>query len=144
MIINKTENITLLNDEQKTSSVFKSIWGVLVATILAMYPKCPLCWAAYLSFFGLSGVVPLAIYKWLAPLLIVLSVLHLGAVGRRSLQRKYYLPLYASSAGFVAVVAGFYLDVLWLRVLGIGLVFAGSLTNAFSRKRSSCCSCSSQ
>jgi len=111
-----------------------SVGGTIIAVLIAIAPKCPLCWAAYLSLLGLTSTPLLMLGSWILPILILLFVIHLAAIGKRAVQRKHYLPLMLSSVGFAMMLIAFYADVDVLRYPGLLLVMAGSITNALRRR----------
>lgn len=139
MIAEKTGGSSLA----QSVSMPRSLGAFLVATLIAIAPKCPLCWAAYLSLLGLSGTPLLTLSKWIMPVLIGLFLIHLSAIGKRAIQRKRFLPLILSGIGFILMISGFYAELHSLRYLGLLFVISGSITNALPSRRSQC-TCSSQ
>jgi len=139
MIVEKTGTPSFVQSVSTTHS----LGAFFVATLIAIAPKCPLCWAAYLSLLGLSGTPLLTLSKWIMPVLIGLFLIHLSAVGKRAIQRKRFLPLILSGAGFVLMIFGFYTELSSLRYLGLLCVISGSITNALP-SRCSQCTCSSR
>ena len=143
MNTNKPESVPYFNESSVKANLSNGIWGSLVGILIAISPKCPFCWAAYLSMFGLSGVIPLGVYQWITPVLAILFVIHLYVIGRRAFRSKHFLPLYLSGLGFASVILGFYIDIAILRHCGVAFILAGSITNALPKKKSpTSCSCS--
>ena len=134
MIAKNPQRAALPTGGNRTAAIAQGIWGAFVALMIAAAPKCPLCWAGYMSLLGLSGTSALALGKWALPLLVGLFVVHLAAIGTRALRRNQFLPLGLSTIGFLAVLIGFNLDVPALRALGVLLVFTGSFTSALPSK----------
>lgn len=112
--------------------VASSVLSVLPPLAIALLPKCPLCWAAYLSVLGLGGLQSLPYRPLLLPVLISLVLLHLVSVFRRSRQTGRTAAFLLSAAGMAALLAG---SVLWslpeVSLSGVVLMFAGSLMNSF-------------
>ena len=89
-------------------------WQLLLASIpalfLALLPKCPLCLGAYLSALGLGGMQAMLRSRWTIPLTIVLLILHVWAVHRRTRQTRNTTPFGLAVLGTLALLAG---SVLW-------------------------------
>jgi protein SCO1/2 len=98
------------------------------ALAVAFFPKCPMCWAAYLSLFGVAGVEWLETSSWLLPLLVVVMLLNVGSlwwIGQKSGRRLgFYLAALGAST---LLVLELWLDVPYASLVGIALSFAGSL-----------------
>jgi len=97
----------------RSAAILASTGGLSLAT--ALFPKCPACWMAYLSAFGVAGLEWAAYPRWLLPLLCALMILNLGGLWWRGrvLQRM---------AGFYLALAGSLL--LLDSVLGLNFSFA--------------------
>lgn len=110
--------------------------GVSIAysVVLAFFPKCPLCAAAYLSAMGISSASLLRYHRLLLPALLLLFGWHLQAVARRAWRRNWYLPLAFSLAGaFCMAWSAFGTPDKWWTYAGILLVGTGSLLNSWER-----------
>jgi protein SCO1/2 len=81
----------------------------ILSLAAAFFPKCPVCWAAYLSVFGIAGLERLPYSPWLLPLLASLMLINLGSLW---LQQR----LQQGTAGFYLAAMGAFL----IFVLGIG------------------------
>lgn len=104
-----------------------------VAFGLAVFPKCPLCWAAYVSFFGIAGLESIPYSPWLQPLLAILLLFNLTSVWFRARSTGRLLPFYLVSLGAIALIsskafAG--LDVIGMS--GVLLTLAGSIWSALA------------
>ena len=88
---------------------------------------------AYLSMFGSVGLAVTPYVSWLYPLLFASLVLHLGLLFNKVSERGLG-PLALSLAGGVVILAGRILisGNQPLMIIGIILIFAGSLWNSFS------------
>lgn len=124
----------LLPQRKATTPMF----GPLAALAVAFFPKCPICWAGYLSMFGIAGLERIPYSPWLLPILVILLLVNLGSAWVQGHATKHW-------EGFALVTAGsFCLCVLKLGFgwsmgapLGVGLTILGSfLTVLRSRKHS--------
>ena len=77
--------------------------GVLIALLIAILPKCPLCGASYLSLLGVSSVSSQALHEGAFPLLIILFIVNLLALAKRARKRQAFIPVYLSVAGFILI-----------------------------------------
>ena len=107
--------------------------GFLPSLGVALFPKCPVCWAAYLSFFGISWLAPLLSDARLEWLLVTAMAINLASVWWRGRFLKRMWPFYLVSTGALAIVLSTY-EINWtlLADFGVGLTLVGSLANALS------------
>jgi len=110
--------------------------SVLMSILIAFFPKCPFCWAIYMSMFGSIGLARLPYMPWLFPVLMAFLAFHLLMLWRKTPQ-KGYLPFLISLAGASVIVSGkvFFPSAQWLSVTGMILIISGSLLNNFSNIR---------
>lgn len=102
--------------------------GVLAlpAVLLALLPKCPLCWSCYgvvLSSVGLSAPYVLG---WWPPVLLVGLTASLVVLARRTRVVEDRRPFGLGLAGVLAIVGGLAFDLGWLTVAGSG-AFVGAI-----------------
>ena len=118
---------------QVTRKSASAVPSVFLSILIAFFPKCPICWAAYMSMFGSIGLARLPYMGWLLPVLLFFLGLHLLLLYRKIPQRGY-LPFLTSLCGAILVLTARYLlpDEKWLLFTGMGLVIAGSLLNSLS------------
>lgn len=111
----------------------RSAPALVLGVLLAFFPKCPMCWAAYMSVFGSVGLARAPYMAWLFPVLLALSGLNLWLMLKR-VPHKGHGPVLLSLAGTVVVLGGRSLlpTEPWLLPLGMGLMVLGSLLNGFS------------
>jgi protein SCO1/2 len=105
--------------------------GTIASLGVAFFPKCPICWAAYLSMFGVAGLNQIPYSPWLQPVLIVLMLINLASVWLRSWFTGRMLGSYLVTAGaFVILVSKIWPAGERAVMLGVILTFAGSLLSA--------------
>ena len=113
------------------------MFGALASLGVAFFPKCPVCWAAYLSVFGIAGLNQIPYSPWLQPVLAAVMLINLASVwlGGRSTGRMS--GFYLVSAGALAIVVS-EMGMGWenAAVLGVTLTLAGSLLSALRVKNS--------
>ena len=124
----------------KKAAVIKNATGILPSILLniliAFFPKCPICWAVYMSMLGSLGLSKLPYMKWILPVLLVLLCIHLIMLFIRAKQTGY-LPFALSVAGamFIIFFRTFFMAEKWLLITGMILTVSGSLLNSFSNIR---------
>ena len=124
------------NNEETNLSLkktVKSIPSIMLSLFIAFFPKCPLCWAVYMSMLGSFGITEIPYMKWLLPVFIVLLGFHLGLLLKK-VPSKGYGPFVISLIGFSILLFSKLLFDLpeWVSYLGMGCIFIGSLWNSFT------------
>lgn len=113
------------------------VFGALASLGFAFFPKCPFCWAAYLSIFGITSLERIPYSPWLAPVLAALMLLNLFSVWVRGRTTRRMTAFGLVVAGAFAIVMSRMLPSLeqtaaWC---GVGLTLAGSLLSAAQTSR---------
>lgn len=105
----------------------------LVPLAVVFFPKCPICWMAYLSLFGITGLQSIPYSPWLLPLFVILMLVNLLSVYRRGKHRNFFTPFYLSLLGVVLVlIPGMWLEIGLASYLGMAFLFSGSLISVLS------------
>ena len=109
---------------------------MLLSILIAFFPKCPVCWAVYMSMFGSLGLAKLPYMSWLLPVLMAFLGFHLFLLYRKAPQRGY-LPFSISLTGAALIIGGrfFFPFEHWLLFTGMALIVSGSLLNSLSLLR---------
>jgi protein SCO1/2 len=110
-----------------------SAFGTLASLGVAFFPKCPVCWAAYLSVLGIAGLERIPYSSWLQPVLIAVMLINLGSLWLRGRATGRMRGFYLAGAGALAIVVS-RLGPGWenAAVWGVVLTLAGSLLSALS------------
>lgn len=109
-------------------SKLSSLAAMVLSAILAFFPKCPLCLAAYLSLFGITQYEFFRFREWMLPLLIALLLVNLFSLFWMSRRRQWFLPFYLSLAGaFCIILAALFPLTKLVAFSGIILIISGSL-----------------
>jgi len=118
---------------QKAKTTAKMLPSMILSILVAFFPKCPVCWAVYMSMFGSIGLAQLPYMGWLLPVLLTMLGIHLYLLYRKSSERGY-APLVISVAGVIIILITrtFFPYEKWLLIMGMVLVISGSLLNSFS------------
>jgi len=131
--------VKLLEDfaSPRGRSIARETLGLALPIVTAFLPKCPMCWAGYLSAFGIAGLQGAPYFRWLLPLFASLMLINLGSLWLRGVRRGSLLGFYLAACGAVSIVVlGMGLDVPYAAPAGVVLTFAGSLLNALSAETS--------
>ena len=136
-VVQRAVEVLKENVEVKTSKrpTFASpVFGTAVALGLALFPKCPLCWAAYLSLFGIAGLETIPYSPWLQPVLAILLLLNLTSIWFRARGTGRMLPFYLVTAGALALVASkVFAGPAAVGFLGVFLTLVGSVWSTVNR-----------
>lgn len=107
--------------------------GTLAGLAFAFFPKCAVCWAAYLSVFGIAGLSQLSYSPWLKPAFAALMLLNVASVWLRSRATRRMTGFYLVSAGALALLSTLQFGWKSAAVAGVVLTMAGSLVSAWRR-----------
>ncbi|HKI00765.1 MAG TPA: SCO family protein [Thermoanaerobaculia bacterium] len=107
--------------------------GTLASLAVAFFPKCPVCWAAYLSFFGVAGLERIPYSPWLQPVLAAVMLINLASLWLRGRSTGRMSGFYLAGTGALAIIVsktgpGWENAALW----GGALTLAGSLLGALA------------
>lgn len=112
------------------------VFGTLASLGVAFFPKCPICWAGYLSLFGVAGLQRIPYSPWLQPLLIAVMLINLTSVWLRGRSTGRMSAFYLVSAGALAILIS-KAGPGWEGVAALGVAFtlAGSLLSALNVRK---------
>jgi len=99
---------------------------------IALLPKCPLCFAAYLGLFASAGVPVWVTTLWGRPLTAILLALALAAIFVRSRRRGRYAPAMVALTGALLITAGkLTFNVTPVFFVGVSLLIVASMWSMF-------------
>jgi len=100
--------------------------GAFLGLLVALFPKCPMCWAAYASLCGGAWLARVSSSPWSYTALVALTGVVL-VVGLRRSSRRGRIPVWIGLAGVAALVAArsLFPAASWLGLVGLALL--GSL-----------------
>ncbi len=135
-------HLTTIQEEETAAPLVKiknsarSVPSFLLSVLVAFFPKCPMCWAAYMSMFGSVSLAQTPYQGWLFPVLLGFLGLHLFLVFRK-IPEKGYGPFLLSLAGALVLLIsrGLVLPGNALLIIGMLCILTGSLWNSFSFNR---------
>jgi len=105
--------------------------GTLASVGLAFFPKCPICWIGYMSFFGIAGLEQIPYSPWLQPVLIAVMLINLASVWLRGRSTGRMNSFYLVVVGvFLIVASKMVINAESIALCGIAATFAGSLLSA--------------
>jgi len=113
------------------SSIMNCFQQVLFPIALALFPKCPVCWAVYLSAFGISGIQSIPYSPWLIPWLIVAISANLIIIYRKARFRNGLIPFWISLAGGILVIGpGYLFSNITSAMSGVSLIMVSAILNS--------------
>jgi hypothetical protein len=116
----------------RSAKVVKALPSTFMSILIAFFPKCPICWAVYMSMFSSIGLAKIPYMSWLLPVLLAFMGLHLILLARRINQHGYW-PFLLSIMGTLVILAGrfWFPGYNWLLYVGVACILSGSLLNSF-------------
>ncbi len=108
-------------------NLLRTIGAGLFPFLVAFFPKCPLCWAVYMSALGISGS-PLLSYNrnWLAVFIGMIAINYAVLIYRAS-RSRHYAPILLNTLGlFFSLFLCAYLKYEWAIYPGLALMLTGS------------------
>ena len=127
----------LTHPPKKRSLMIKNLHhhlSFLTAVFIAFFPKCPFCWAAYMSLFAGLGLGNISYQPWLLPFFIGLLFLNLGSLFL-SRKRHGLGPLLLSLIGaFLITMNRLYFESQTTLLLGAVLLVIPSFWNSLPRR----------
>ncbi len=104
-----------------------------LSILVAFFPKCPICWAAYTSSLGIAGISSLPYPQAWFPVLVAMLGLHLWLLFRQT-ARVGYGPFTCSVFGISTLLLArqYAPQTHWLLSGGILFTVGGSVWNSIS------------
>lgn len=130
-----TKSVDLKHYWNVVGKIFNNFLSVLPSIIVAFFPKCPICWAVYLSMFGIAGLNTIPYSPWLLPVFCVVMGINLFILFAYAKTRNGFLPFYISAIGALfIIVLGLVMNIKFALYSGVTLVFIGSLLNSLPQR----------
>ena len=108
---------------------------VLLSVILSFFPKCPFCWAAYMSIFSTLGLASIPYMPWLQPVMMVFFLVNIFTLFMIARKRKNYTSFVFSVTGALLImVSKFMTTSPLLTYLGLLMIITASLWNLVFKK----------
>ncbi len=131
-VVDRAIEVLKETDNGSGLRVASPVFSTAVALGLALFPKCPFCWAAYLSLFGIAGVETIPYSPWLQPVLAILLLSNLASIWFRARSTGRMLPFYLVTAGALTIIASkTFSGPSVASFLGVLLTLVGSLLSSF-------------
>lgn len=116
----------------KWKKILKTNASFVMAVIIAFFPKCPFCWAAYMSIFSFLGLNTIEYQPWLLPVFIVLFFANLVSLYFTRKRHGYKLLLLSLTGAALIVLNRLYWNVPIMVYCGAALLIIASLWNSLS------------
>lgn len=114
--------------------IFRTNASFMMAVFIAFFPKCPFCWAAYMSIFSFLGLNTISYKPWLLPVFIVLFFANLVSLYFTRKQHGYKLLLLSLAGALLIVLNRLYWNVPAIVYCGAALLVTASLWNSLSTR----------
>lgn len=116
----------------KWKKILKTNASFLMAVVIAFFPKCPFCWAAYMSIFSFLGLNTIKYQPWLLPVFIVLFFANLLSLYLTRKRHGYKLLLLSLAGATLIVLNRLYWNMPVVVYCGASLLVIASLWNSLS------------
>ena len=128
--------VEVLAERKQPARIATPMMGTLASIAIAFFPKCPVCWAAYLSMLGVTGLVQIPYSPWLQPILAVLMIANIASVWWRGRATGRIIGPCLVTLGALVILASRITSASpKLAALGIVLTLAGSLLGVVSLRK---------
>ena len=118
---------------EKHPRIATPMLATLASIAVAFFPKCPICWAAYLSMLGVTGLSQIPYSPWLQPIFVILMVANVASVWWRGRATGRVIGPVLVTLGALSILASrFDSGSVKLAAAGIILTLAGSLLSVVS------------
>lgn len=132
------DELKKLLEKPNRSNGFKSAATILRSFVfplfIALFPKCPICWAAYMSAFGVAGLQSIPYSPWLVPVLFLGVGWNMFTLYRGAKLRNGLGPFWCSGLGAATLLPGYLWQSTPLMYLGIALLVLGSALSILPQK----------
>ena len=106
----------------------------VLSLLIVIAPKCPFCWAAYLSAAGITNIHVIRSARWLLPAFLLLLCINLFSLYQGTTKRNGLWPCCLSLAGILCIVSFVFLEqARMMGYAGIVLVLIGSVVGCVER-----------
>ena len=116
-----------------SSGAVRHVSGPVLTVAMALFPKCPLCGATYLSVSGIAALPMLPTWTWLFPALLVAASINLAGVGLLALRRRQWGPFALALAGALLTCGGLAFEESFVTGTGVALSLAASFAAVMAR-----------
>lgn len=120
--------------QQWFSKLSNTTQQVIFPILVAFFPKCPACWAAYLSVFGASSLQSIPYSPWLLPIIFGIMVFNLVLIYKKAKIRNGLSPFWITLIGTLLVGSGYLLTHQLTSFVGVGFIFIGAILNSLPFK----------
>ena len=118
-----------------TKPACSGVLSVVLSIAVAFFPKCPLCWASYMSLFGIASLESIPYSPWMKPVIVVALSINLFVLYRMARAKSFYLPFFFSCAGATLILLASHTSVTSLATQGFAFTIVGALFNAVPVQR---------
>jgi mercuric ion transport protein len=137
-LLSPDELILLMQQNKKRGFRWKRALKVQIsffsALVIAFFPKCPFCWAAYMSVFSSLGLGRLPYKPWLLPVFIILLFLNIISL-YLSRKRHGYKPMLLALTGAALITLNrFYWQQKEMMIIGALFLITASLWNSLPKR----------
>jgi hypothetical protein len=118
-------------------------WLMIGSALLAIAPKCPICFLAYLGVFGVASTTASQYRAWIPPLTIFSLTLTVSALGFRAHGKHRFAPALMGLIAAVLILVGkFVVENQAVIILALAVLMTAAVWRVFNQRRAPSPSCS--
>ena len=126
-----TNRDEILDKPNQSTVKIQNASTMIFPVLVAFFPKCPMCWASYLSLLGVTGLSNIPYSPWLLTIFTGIAIINLFVLYKRSVKRNGLIPFYFACLGTLILIPNYWLQMhLIFSIVGIILLGTASLLNS--------------
>lgn len=130
-IIKLIKEVPSSKGSQVAKAISENLRSIVFPLLIAVFPKCPVCWATYMSAFGIAGMKEIPYSPWLVPLFVLGIGVNLWFLYRARYKRNGLVPFWVSVFGAASLlICGLWLNLNMGMYVGILFILLGSVLNS--------------
>lgn len=119
-----------------------TVWLTVSSALLAIAPKCPICFLAYFGVFGVASTTASQYRAWILPLTVVSLALTVGALTFQSRGKHGRVPAVLGLMAAVLILVGkFVIENQAVAIVALAVLVTAVGWRVFNQRRASSPNC---
>lgn len=122
--------------DTRKPTILNRLSTIVLPVLIAFFPKCPMCWMAYLNLIGMGSIVSVSHQPWFVYIFIGLAIFNLTNLYCLSKKRNGLFPFYLALCGMLLLGLNYWLGFgSLILALGFFLTLISTLLSSLSFKQ---------